>query len=362
MSAPPAKATAAPGAARVLRVLGTGGTIAGRAARADDLVGYQAGVVPVQALLQGQPVPPGWTLQAAQVASLDSKDMTLAVWRALLQAVHAALHDPEVGAVLVTHGTDTLEETAWLLQAALAPAKPVVLTGAMRPATALAPDGPQNLADAVTLATDAVLQAAGGVWVTLAGRVFDAAVVRKVHPTRVDAFGGGDAGAAAWVEGGRVRWLLEPAARLAALARLAGRPEPTALPTLWQAPAWPRVEWITSHAAADGALVRALLAQRRAAQAGQDSDAPLAGLVVAGTGNGSLHAALADALRQAAAEGVAVWITTRCAEGEVLPPTPGRDAAGWTLTPLPPAKARISLMLALLQQPDRLAGQQALPA
>lgn len=349
MSAPPAEAPGrAPGAARALRVLGTGGTIAGRAARADDLVGYQAGVVPVQALLQGLPVPPGWTLQAQQVANLDSKDMTVAVWRALLLAVHAALLDPAVGAVLVTHGTDTLEETAWLLQAALAPAKPVVLTGAMRPATALAPDGPQNLADAVTLATDQGAQAAGGVWVTLAGRVFDAAAVRKVHPLRSDAFGGGDAGPAAWVEGGRVRWLLDPAARMAALAARAPSGAPVRPP--WQVEAWPRVEWITSHGGADGALVRALLAQRRAALAGHDADAPLAGLVVAGTGNGSLHAELADALRQAQQEGVAVWVTTRCAEGEVLPSPHGRGAGGWTVTPLSPAKARLSLMLALLGQ------------
>ncbi|TSE19963.1 putative L-asparaginase [Tepidimonas alkaliphilus] len=335
----------------MLRVLGTGGTIAGRAACADDVVGYQAGVVAVQDLLQGLPAPPGWTLQTAQVANLDSKDMTVAVWRALLQAVHAALHDPAVGAVLVTHGTDTLEETAWLLQAALAPAKPVVLTGAMRPATARVPDGPQNLTDAVTLATDAALRAAGGVWVTLAGRVFDAAAARKVHPARVDAFGGGDAGPAAWVEGGRVRWLLDPAARVAALEALAGS-RGAAVEPPWQAAAWPRVEWITSHAAADGALVRALLAQRCAARAGQDADAPLAGLVVAGTGNGSVHAELADALRQAQQEGVAVWVTTRCAEGEVLPSPHGRSAGGWAVTPLPPAKARISLMLALLAQAD----------
>ncbi|TSE24002.1 putative L-asparaginase [Tepidimonas sediminis] len=332
----------------MLRVLGTGGTIAGRAARADDLIGYQAGVVAVQDLLQGLPEPPGWTLQAQQVANVDSKDMTVAVWRALLQAVHAALLDPAVGAVLVTHGTDTLEETAWLLQAALAPAKPVVLTGAMRPATALAPDGPQNLAEALVLATDQGTQGAGGVWVTLAGRVFDAAAVRKVHPARVDAFGGGDAGPAAWVEGGRVRWLLDPAARVAALAARAHTGAPARPP--WQVEAWPRVEWITSHGGADGALVRALLAQRRAARAGQDADAPLAGLVVAGTGNGSVHAELADALRQAQQEGVAVWITTRCAEGEVLPSPHGRGAGGWTVTSLPPAKARVSLMLALLGQ------------
>ncbi|MEJ5188514.1 MAG: asparaginase domain-containing protein, partial [Breznakiellaceae bacterium] len=106
-------------------------------------------------------------VQAQQVANVDSKDMDRAVWQALLRAVQDALDDADVGAVVVTHGTDTMEETAWLLQAVLAPTKPVVLTGAMRPASAAVPDGPQNLTDALALATDTQALAAGGVWVTL---------------------------------------------------------------------------------------------------------------------------------------------------------------------------------------------------
>ncbi|MDW8335599.1 MAG: asparaginase [Tepidimonas sp.] len=339
MNAPVAEA-----AARVLRVLGTGGTIAGRAASAHDAVGYQAGVLPVHALLEGLPRPAGWTVQARQVFNIDSKDMSAGHWRALLDEVDAALAEPAVGAVLVTHGTDTLEETAWLLQAALAPAKPVVLTGAMRPASALAPDGPQNLMDALVLATDERLQAGGGVWVTLAGRVFDAASVRKVHPMRLDAFAGGDAGPVAWVEGGQVRWLAGlPVQPPVAVARLA--------PQQWQRAPWPRVEWITSHAGADGALVRALLLQHRAAQSGAVAEAPLRGLVVAGTGNGAVHAALAEALGQAQAEGVEVWLTTRCAEGRVVvADSGGRAAQRWNVCPLPPAKARVALLLHLLQR------------
>lgn len=332
----------------MLLVLGTGGTIAGRAADGHDLVGYRAGVLPVQSLLQGLPRPAGWTVRAEQVANVDSKDMSEPVWRALLAAVQTGLSDAQTGAIVITHGTDTMEETAWLLQAALAPAKPVVLTGAMRPASALAPDGPQNLADALALATDAQTLRAGGVWVTLAGRVFDAAAVRKVHPLRLDAFAAGDAAPVGWVEAGRVRWNVEAAAQVRRMEALAAQTRaPGAGLPAWQAAPWPRVEWITSHAAADGALVRALLAQRRAALAGHDADPPLQGLVVAGTGNGSLHEALADALRQALHEGVAVWVTTRCAEGVVVPADHGRNAGGWTLSPLPPAKARVALMLAL---------------
>ena len=338
--------------APVLAVLGMGGTIAGRAATPHDVVGYQAGVVPVADLVAGLAPPVGWRVQAQQVANIDSKDMTVVLWQALLAAVQAQLQRPEVGAIVVTHGTDTLEETAWLLQAVLQPARPVVLVGAMRPASALAPDGPQNLADALTLAVDGRLQAAGGVWVTLAGRVFSARAVTKVHATRVDAFGAGDGGPAAWVEAGRVRWMAPPAL----LAAPAADPGQAArVQAVLSAPRWPRVEWLTSHAGADGALVRALLLQRREALAGRDADDALAGLVVAGTGNGSLHERLAAALTLAQAEGVAVWVTTRCPQGEVVSGADGRAVQCFTVTDLPPPKARVSLSLQLLWQAAGLA-------
>lgn len=328
--------------ARVLVVLGMGGTIAGRAAAAHDVVGYRAGVVPVADLLAGLAPPAGLGVETEQVANVDSKDMTPALWQALLAAAQRHLRRPEVAALVVTHGTDTLEETAWLLQTVLRPARPVIVVGAMRPASAVAPDGPQNLADALVLAADGRLQGAGGVWVTLAGRVFDARTVRKVHPARADAFGAGDAGPAAWVEAGRVRWLAPPVPTPPEAGHEARER------AVLGAERWPRVEWITSHAGADGALVRALLRQRRDALAGSDPDEPLAGLVVAGTGNGSLHARLADALADAQAEGVEVWVTTRCPEGEVLAGEGGRALRRFTVTDLPPAKARIALSLHLL--------------
>ncbi|MDM7462454.1 MAG: asparaginase [Tepidimonas taiwanensis] len=344
--------TATTGAGRVIVVLGMGGTIAGRAGVATDVVGYRAGVVPVAALLEGVPVPPGWRAEGEQVANVDSKDMSVPLWRDLLAAAYRHLQRPDVGALVVTHGTDTLEETAWVLQAVLRPERPVVLVGAMRPASALAPDGPGNLADAFTLAADAAQRGIGGVWATLAGRVVDARAVRKVHPMRLDAFAGGDAGPAAWVEAGRVRWLASPPAAAADAARAAR------IDAVLAASTWPRVEWIHSHGGADGALVRALLQQRRAALAGGDADPPLAGLVVAATGNGSVHTALADALAQAAQEGVAVWVTTRCAEGVVVGEG-GRGGYVWPTTDLPPAKARIALALELLW---RTAGVPVSPA
>lgn len=311
-------------------VLGTGGTIAGRAAQAGDNIGYTAGEVGVDDLLAGVRAHlAGQDVVAEQVAQVDSKDMGPPVWRPLLRRLVHHLARPEVQGIVITHGTDTLEETAWLLQTVLAPTKPVVITCAMRPATAVTPDGPQNLLDALVVAAE---PGAHGVVAVCAGQVHSARRVRKVHTYRTDAFGSGDAGPLGVVEAGRVqRWQPwpEPAVR------------PGLLERLLDTPTWPRVEWITSHAGADGALVRALLVPVAGV-------APLRGLVVAGTGNATVHRDLEAALADAEAAGVTVWRTTRCGQGRVLPP----DAVGWTPAEdaLPPAQARLALQLRLLER------------
>jgi L-asparaginase len=313
--------------ADTLVVLGTGGTIAGRASQVGDRHAYQAGLVAVEDLLEGVTPPPGLRLECHQVAQVDSKDMGVPVWRALLQQLQTQLGRPEVRAVVVTHGTDTAEETAFLLQRVLAPDKPIVLTCAMRPATALLSDGPQNLEDALTVAAD---PGARGVLLVCAGRLHSALDVQKVHTHRLDAFDSGDAGALGVIEQGRLTmWRTWPGAGSVPDTR-------ALLPRLLANEAWPRVECLFSHAGADGALVRALLAA-------PEADRPH-GLVVAGTGNGTLHQDLEDALRQAQAEGVAVRLTTRCANGRVV----GRTASGFEALPLPPVKARLALMLTLL--------------
>lgn len=316
--------------ADTLVVLGTGGTIAGRAERAGDVLGYTAGQVPVGDLLAGVPQPPGWGVECHQVAQVDSKDMGEHVWRPLLAAVAAHLARPEVGAVVVTHGTDTLEETAYLLHAALPVDKPVVLTCAMRPASAPAPDGPQNLADALVVAST---PGARGVVVACAGQVFSGLEVQKRHTYRVDAFDAGDAGALGVVEAGRYRqWRNWPAS-------------PTAAADLYQAllnaPLWPRVIWVTSHAGFDSGWVRRLLPT-----ASEDNGA-CDGLLVAGTGNGTLHQQLEDALAEAQASGIRVWVTTRCHAGVVM----GHAPLPWTDCLLPPAKARLALVFDLLLKP-----------
>ncbi len=313
------------GHARTLLVLGVGGTIAGLAPRAGDTLAYQAAQVGASQLLGGIEAPCGFALQAEQVAQVDSKDMDVAIWWALAQRCAQALAREDVLGVVVTHGTDTLEETAYFLQAVLAPPKPVVMACAMRPANADMPDGPQNLRDALAVAA---LAGARGVVAVCAGTVHAAADVRKVHSYRLDAFGSGDAGPLAYVEAGAVRRLRDwPQAAPDAgwLARLPAPPQ-----------AWPRVEIVFSHAGASGAGVDALV--RDGVQ----------GLVVAATGNGSVHSALEAALLRAQAAGVRVVRASRCEQGRVMGlPGDALPDAG----PLSPVKARIQLQLDLLGAP-----------
>ena len=313
-------------------ILGTGGTIAGRASRAGDNVGYVAGEVSAQDLIGAVPALAGLALDVEQVAQIDSKDMGFAVWQRLAERVAHHLAREDVDGVVITHGTDTLEETAFFLQTVLRPIKPVVLTCAMRPATALVPDGPQNLLDAVTVAGD---PRASGVVAVCAGSVHAAEHVAKVHTYRVDAFDSGDAGPMGVVEEGQVRWFHAPQTPQQGAAFDAQR-----LLRLQQAVAMPRVHWLTSHADADGAQVLALLAYGEA-----HPELMPHGLVVAGTGNGTLHHALEAALQEAQTRGLVVRRGSRCARGRVIPGVAGAlaDTQG-----LSPAKARIALALELM--------------
>jgi L-asparaginase len=304
---------------RRIVILGTGGTIAGTARDAADNVGYSAAQIGVAQLVAAVPALAAVPIEAEQVAQLDSKDMTAAVWQALVQRIDTHRARAGVAGVVVTHGTDTLEETAWLLHHVLAPGKPVVLTAAMRPATSLQADGPQNLCDAVAVAGDA---AARGVLVVLGGRVWAGHEIRKIHSYRLDAFDSGDAGPVAVLEEGRLRifrrWPEDGAG--------AGR-----LPA--DGDTWPWVEIVTSHAGAGGRGVDALVA------------AGVRGLVVATTGNGTVHVDVLAALVRAQAAGVQVLRATRCAFGGIVgAPADGLPSAGG----LTPAQARVALSLQLM--------------
>ncbi|ART63337.1 asparaginase [Kushneria marisflavi] len=313
------------GKARRIVVLGTGGTIAGSSSQAGANLGYTAGTVSVEDLLGGIAAPDGFTLHAEQVAQLDSKDMDTATWQSLHERCQHWLAQDDVTGLVITHGTDTVEETAFFLHSVLPASKPVVLACAMRPSTALMPDGPQNLRDA--LAVVATPEAAG-VTVVCAGEIHGAIEVSKTHPYRLKAFGSGDSGPIGYVEEASVR-------------QLRAWPHQAAGESLTPpgADQWPRVEIVLSHAGANGALIDLLVRERQSGAA----DA-VAGLVLGATGNASLHRELEQAAHRAQAAGIEVRVAARCNEGRLLPTS---DAAFPIMAALSPVKARIALMLEL---------------
>ncbi len=306
-------------------VLGLGGTIAATAANAAEQTRYQAGTRSVDQLLSaigGSPLQPDGTLETEQIAQIDSKDVSTSHWQDLLARVAHHLSRPEVQGLVITHGTDTLEETAYLLQRVLAPARPVVMTAAMRPATSLQADGPQNLRDALSLAAHPQAQ---GVMTVLAGWALAGTEVRKVHGHRLDAFTSGDAGPIGRCVNGH--WHLY-------------RPCPASLP-LWdrlgarlleRGRPWPRIVQIPSHAGLDPSLM-AEMVDWLCAQG-------VAGFVVEGTGYGTVHQALEAALSPQRIGTRPVWRSSRCVDGGI----PGD---------LTPAQARIELMLRLMLADDR---------
>ncbi|MFZ2124873.1 MAG: asparaginase [Rhodoferax sp.] len=317
-------------------VLATGGTIAGTAARAGDNLGYSAAQVGVAELLAAVPgmaeVLKGDTLLAEQVAQVDSKDMSFAIWTTLALRVQRYLAQDDVCGVVITHGTDTLEETAYflhaLLPAALQLRKPVVLTCAMRPASALSPDGPQNVMDAVALART---PGACGVMAVCAGVVHGALAVQKMHVYRTDAFSSGDAGPLGFMEEGVLR-------RVKAWPLTLSHQAAASVEKIASITTWPRVEIVMNYAGGSAAVVDALLQPLPGV-------APLRGLVVAGTGNGTVHVDLLDALQRAEQAGVRVLRASRCGEGRVLPVAGSAFADSQGLSPV---KARVALMLDLM--------------
>lgn len=319
-------------------VLGTGGTIAGTGLDPARSWAYQAAQLSVAQLLTAVPELEDVPLEAHQVAQIDSKDMGDEVWRELARALALHLSRQEVMGVVITHGTDTLEETAWLLHALHDGHKPVVLAAAMRPATAPDADGPENLSDAMRVVQGAVQRGWGGVAVVMHGRVWSAADVRKSHTRAIDAFDGGGQGPLATISScsqmgqtgmripRQISWLT---------------PWPSSGAFGWSAleRPWPRVEVVSSHAGADGWIVQAMLAHAA------DTATPLQGIVVACTGNGTIHAGLTNALREAARQGVAVWRSSRVARGGVWA-APEDEWPGFPH--LTVAQARVALSLSIL--------------
>jgi L-asparaginase len=324
-SSPASGVTPHPAPLPRVALLATGGTIAGSAGDALQTAGYKAGMLPVERLLDAVPALAGLAqIEAEQLASIDSKDMSVEVWARLAERITAWLARPEIAGVVVTHGTDTLEETAYFLHLSIKSRKPVVLTAAMRPATALSADGPLNLCQAVMVAADP--RAGGrGVLVVINNQIHGARDVTKRNTAAIQAFESPEFGMLGWIQDARIEFQRS-------LAR------PHTVDTPFSVPAhWPAVEIVASYAGAGRQAVDALVASG------------VRGIVVAGTGNGSIHAALQQALAEAVGHGIAVVRASRTGSGHVMRDGAASDSelgfvAAGTLNPY---KARVLLMLAL---------------
>lgn len=331
-----------------LLIIGTGGTIAGVAASAGSTAGYQAGALPIGQILDSVPglstlVPEG-RLATEQVFSIPSEQMSGAHWLQLAGRLRAWLNgDKAPDAIVITHGTDTLEETAFFLSLVLPPTRPVLLTGAMRPASALSADGPGNLYDACRFALAARQAGIGGVFVSFGGRVLRADAVYKQHANRTDAFAQRFGQPVAWLEADRPCWqTAQSASGLQGQFATLGLEETTASAKGAAASmTLPPVGIVPQHVDADPVMVAWL--RSRGCQ----------GLVLAGTGVGTMPVPMRAALAQARQEGCLVVRASRVPEGYVgrnteARPEDGDDAldfiaAGW----LDARKARILLQLCL---------------
>ncbi len=319
----------------IVRLLATGGTIAG--AQTDPSArSYRSAAFSVQALIAAVPrLADLAELQVEQVAAIGSQDMDNPTWLHLAARTRHALADPHIAGVVITHGTDTMEETAYFLSLTVPTPKPVVLVGAMRPATAISADGPMNLFNAVAVAAHPHARGRG-VLVVANDEIHFAREVTKTNTTQVGTFRSSHRGLAGLVNSGRLH-LFAPSAR--------------ACPTPFEvAPSatLPRVEIVYAHAGMDRGLIDAAVA------------AGAAGIVIAGVGDGNIAAPALAALADAAAKGVAVVRASRTGGGVVERNIEvDDDRLGFVAADeLNPQKARVLLMLALTQtkQPTQLQG------
>ena len=308
-------------APRKILVLGTGGTIAGAASSATGKA-YGAGEVAIEAIVEevarlGLAV----ELVPKTIARIGSQDIGWEAWDALHAEIVRAQGDAEIAGIIVTHGTDTAEETAYLLDLTLDAGKPVVLVGAMRPADAVGSDGLRNFANAVQVALDPD-GADRGVMVVMGDTVFAAADVRKAATANIDAFRGFPRGPIARVTPSSLDWFA-PAHRQGSPARYSW---PESLP---------RVAILTAGAGMDEKPVEALLG------------IGCKGIVIAGMGQGNAPRVVLNALGRAVLDGVPVVRSSRVDEGMVDRNVEvDDDAYGFVAArALGPAKARILLMV-----------------
>jgi L-asparaginase len=334
----PPQLTDAP-AKPVVRLIATGGTIAMKidpvkkapvpAISGEDLVATVPEIAQVA------------RVEVENLANVPSDYMDPDRWVQLQRSVTQALARPEVAGVIVSHGTDTLEETGWFLDLTVESQKPVVLIGAQRNASERDFDGPRNLLNAARICVDPGARNKGAM-IALNNQINAAREAVKTHTSDVETFKSGDLGYLGVADYDRVIWYRAPIRR-----------QHVALRALAEGQHLPRVDIVDMYGGADGALIRAAVA------------AGSKGLVIQALGWGNMNVPMFQAVKEVIGKGIPVVITTRVWNGRVLP-NYGFEGGGKTLQQagavfgdnLSPQKARILLMLALQTTSDAKQIQQ----
>ena len=304
-------------------LLATGGTIAGTA-QAGSQVRYASGQLSPEMLIAAVPaLAQVATIDVQQVAAVGSQDMSVAIWLDLVARLRRAFADKSIDGIVITHGTDTMEETAFFLDLVLPEDKPVVLVGAMRPADAVGADGPRNLLDAVKVAGSHEA-ARRGVLVVMNDTIHSARAAQKTHTKSVDTFRSRGPGPIGILDSRGVRFYSAPAPQM----------PPLPLPSTQT---FPRVAILYAYAGMDVEAIQDAL--HRGAK----------GLVLAGVGEGNASKAVLQELRRAASNGVVVVRSSRVGDGDVDRNIEVDDnAMGFVAArDLNPQKARVLLQLLL---------------
>lgn len=312
-------------------ILGTGGTIAGAGTSASR-AGYTAGKIPVEDLIGGIPAIKEYAdVSGEQISSVGSQDMTIAIWQKLDKRINEIAANKEADGIVITHGTDTQEETAFFLNLTVRSSDiPVVLTGSMRPATGMSADGPKNLFDAILVAADPKSKGRG-VIALFNENILDGRDMIKVNTTKVEAFSALNTGPIGQVYDAKVVYYMHN-----------DRSDLKTPFDISKVTTLPRVEIVYLYADAPADVVDFWISKK------------VDGLVLAGVGNGNMNAATMDAVKRAVAAGIKVVRSTRIPAGRVVLEDEVDDAALGTIASDDhnPQKARILLMLGLTQTKD----------
>nr|WP_284143572.1 asparaginase [Peribacillus frigoritolerans] len=308
-----------------ITILAVGGTIAGKGANTTQITQYQAGVITVEALIDAVPqIRELAEVSGYQFANIPSFAMTDELWLQLAGKVNELLSHPNCDGVVITHGTDTLEETAYFLHLTVTSDKPVVMVGAMRPATALSADGPLNLYNGVALAASEAARG-HGVLISLNGRIGSARETTKLHTTAADAFAPHEAGLLGYMVDGKPHFYYKSLRKHTVDSEF----------DVFGIPQLPRVNIFVGHSQDTRDLIDAAVA------------AGTAGIVHAGTGNGGIFPLTRQGLQAASKQGVVVVSASRIGNGLVTAKPLDLESQFVVSDNLAPQKARILLQLGL---------------